>query len=43
MRQLQPLRPYFDIQLGHARDIAARSAQAGGYRKLTTGTNPKNL
>jgi len=31
--QLQPLRRYFNIQLGRARNVAARSAQAGDEAK----------
>ena len=34
MRQLQPLRPYLNAQLGHARQVATWSAQAGNETEL---------
>ena len=35
MQQLQPLRPQFCIQAGHARDIAPRSGEAGDKSSRT--------
>src|SRR5258708_28248901 len=34
VRQLQSLRHYLHVQLGHARDVATRSAQAGDEADL---------
>ena len=34
MQQLQPFRRYLDTQLGHARDVTARSAKFGDEAEL---------
>ena len=35
MQQLQPLRRYLYVQIGDARDVAARSVKAGDEAELT--------
>ena len=40
VQQLQPLRPYLHVQRGHAREVAARSVQAGDKSKLRPGRLP---
>ena len=34
VQQLQPLRPHLDVQIGHAREVAARPVQAGDKSNL---------